>query len=245
MSRSPRRCSPRSTTATPRSPPRSCRGCVLYALSHVSLAFLTLDTFLTLRFSLSQGLSARGLRISEKDLGQAFAATDQDGGGTLVFAEWQSSGLATAVDAIAEYATPGAGVLTIDQARRKLTDIGVPPPKINRAVRVMDADRTFSGEHILPSKPFTFPLYLRLLWHICHPNPSICPVVGSVYDTCMFPGVGSGTIELVEMAEYIQRRRNYINERLKDKVVEPPAPKFDLWRAKDMANPAMAFGERD
>jgi hypothetical protein len=136
-----------------------------YALSHFSLAFLTLDTFLTLRFSLSQGLSARGLRISEKDLGQAFAATDQDGGGTLVFAEWQSSGLATAVDAIAEYATPGAGVLTIDQARRKLTDIGVPPSKINRAVRVMDADRTFSGEHI------------------CHPNPSLPPCI------CVFYGI--------------------------------------------------------
>jgi hypothetical protein len=51
----------------------------------------------------------------------------------------------------------------------------------------------------------------------------------------------SGSIELVEMAKYIQRRRIYIDERLRDKVVEPPPPKFDLWRAKDMANPALAF----
>ena len=73
----------------------------------------------------SRGLEKRGLHISEDDLGKAFAATDRDGDGTLDFKEWQSSGMATAVDAIAEYATPGSGVLTLYQARKKLRDVGV------------------------------------------------------------------------------------------------------------------------
>jgi hypothetical protein len=73
----------------------------------------------------SRGLEKRGLLISEDDLGKAFAATDRDGDGTLDFKEWQSSGMATAVDAIAEYATPGSGVLTLNQARKKLRDVGV------------------------------------------------------------------------------------------------------------------------
>ena len=65
------------------------------------------------------------MAISDNDLVKAFAATDTDGDGTVDFKEWQASGMATAVDAIAQYATPGSGVLTLDQARAKLRDIGV------------------------------------------------------------------------------------------------------------------------
>jgi hypothetical protein len=73
-----------------------------------------------------RGLEKRGLAISDDDLGKAFAATDTDGDGTVDFKEWQASGMATAVDAVAQYATSGSGVLTLDQARAKLHDIGVP-----------------------------------------------------------------------------------------------------------------------
>lgn len=72
-----------------------------------------------------RGLEKRGLAISDNDLVKAFAATDTDGDGTVDFKEWQASGMATAVDAIAQYATPGSGVLTLGQARAKLRDIGV------------------------------------------------------------------------------------------------------------------------
>jgi hypothetical protein len=51
----------------------------------------------------------------------------------------------------------------------------------------------------------------------------------------------SGTIELVEMAAYIQRRREYLDERNKDDIIEPPPPRTDLWRAGENSNPAIAF----
>ena len=54
----------------------------------------------------------------------------------------------------------------------------------------------------------------------------------------------SGTIDLGEMAAYIQRRREYIEQRSKDSIVEPPPPRTDMWRAHENANPAVAFDSR-
>ena len=72
------------------------------------------------------GLVKRGVMgISDEDVSKAFAEADINGDGTVDFKEWQASGMATAVDAVAQYATPGSGVLTLDQARAKLYDIGV------------------------------------------------------------------------------------------------------------------------
>ena len=96
---------------------------------------------------LQTGLRARGLNVGDDSVA-AFEAQDKDGDGTIDFDEWQSSGIATAIDKLARYSGFGEnrGTLNHDQAVEMLLDVGVPHKHVYLALRKLDKDRDGTGE---------------------------------------------------------------------------------------------------
>jgi hypothetical protein len=93
--------------------------------------------------ALREGLRSRGLSVSDQDFQAAFGEVDVDGGGTISMAEWQASGMASAITGLMSFGGAegeGGGALSWEQAARMLKDAGVAERNIQRALRAMDRD---------------------------------------------------------------------------------------------------------